>query len=265
LAPFRALAAELKQSFGKNLSQLGISSKTIYGGNIPTAAEKELIQNVTLLISTPEKFMALESSIQDFLKNFTMIICDEGHLLDDENRGLSYELLLSRLKKQTEINRKFVFISAIVPNINQINEWLGGTAETVVQSKYRPTEIEYGFLRSSDESNRNFHLDVNPFKEIPQKYILNKFLTDKNFTYSVKLKTKVKEKVYNFSSTKAKSVAVALKALNSGSVALFTPTKGGKIGVFSLADELISQLEIGLRLPNPISFIKKESKSVNLT
>jgi helicase len=260
LAPFRALAAELKQSFGKNLSQLGISSKTIYGGNIPTASEKELIQNVTLLISTPEKFMALESSVKDFLKNFSLIICDEGHLLDDENRGLSYELLLSRLKKRTEINRKFVFISAIVPNIHQINEWLGGTAETVVESKYRPTEIEYGFLRPSHENNRSFHLDVNPLKEIPQKYILNKFLTDKDFNYSIRLKTKVKERVYNFSSFKTKSVAVALKALNSGSVALFSPTKGGKTGVLSLADELISQIEIGLKLPNPISFIKKESK-----
>ena len=39
LAPFRALAAELRQTFGRNLSRLGISSKTIYGGNIPTGAE----------------------------------------------------------------------------------------------------------------------------------------------------------------------------------------------------------------------------------
>jgi len=168
LAPFRALAAELRQSFGRNLSRLGISSKTIYGGNIPTGAEKELIQNVTLLIATPEKFMALENSISDFLKDFTMIICDEGHLLDDGNRGLNYELLLSRLKSEKGVERKFIFISAIIPNIDKINEWLGGTEQTVVRSTYRATEIEYGFLKPFDETFTNFFLDVNPFKSVPQ-------------------------------------------------------------------------------------------------
>jgi len=260
LAPFRALAAELRQSFGRNLSRLGISSKTIYGGNIPTGAEKELIQNVTLLISTPEKFMALENSISDILKDYTMIICDEGHLLDDGNRGLNYELLLSRLKSQKDVTRKFIFISAIIPNIAKINEWLGGSEETVVRSNYRATEIEYGFLKPFDDSNNNFILDVNPFKTIPQNYKLNKFLTINDFTYTQQLKTKTKEKVYKFSSVNAKSVAIALKSLNSGSVALFTPTKGGSTGVLPLAKELISQINIGLNLPRPSDFIKKDSK-----
>ncbi|HEY4789361.1 MAG TPA: DEAD/DEAH box helicase, partial [Bacteroidales bacterium] len=259
LAPFRALAAELRQSFGRNLSRLGISSKTIYGGNIPTGAEKELIQNVTLLIATPEKFMALENSISDFLRDFTMIICDEGHLLDDGNRGLNYELLLSRLKREKEVVRKFVFISAIIPNIDKINEWLGGTEQTVVRSTYRSTEIEYGFLRPFDETSTNFFLDVNPFKNVPQNYKLNKFLTEIDFTYTQQLKTKTKQKIYKFSSGNAKSVAIALKSLNSGSVALFTPTKGGATGVLALANELVSQLKVGLPLPKPRNFTKNGS------
>jgi helicase len=256
LAPYRALAAELKHSFGRTLSHLGISSKTIYGGNIPTTAEKKLIQDVTLLISTPEKFIAIENSISDFLENFSMIICDEGHLLDDGNRGLNYELLLSRLKSQKESIRKFIFISAIIPNIDRINDWLGGSAKTVVRSEYRPTEIEYSFLKPFDDSNTNFLLDVNPFKEIPFNYKLNKFLTKQDFVY---IKNK-REKIYPFNSVKVKSVAVALKALNSGSVALFTPTKGGPSGVSSLAEEVISQLECGLKLPSPLNYLKKGSK-----
>lgn len=259
LAPFRALAAELRQSFGKNLARLGISSKTIFGGNIPTGAEKELIQNVTLLISTPEKFMALENSIANFLNEYTMIICDEGHLLDDGNRGLNYELLLSRLKSETEVDRKFIFISAIIPNIDKINEWLGGSEETVVRSNYRATEIEYGFLKPFDQSDTNYLLDVNPFKEFPQNYKLNQFLTIKDFTYLKQLKTKTKESIYKFKSVNTKSVAIALKSLNSGSVALFAPTKGGGTGVLPLAKELMSQINIGLNLPNPSNFVKQGS------
>jgi superfamily II DNA/RNA helicase len=266
LAPFRALAAELKNSFGRNLSKLGITSKTIYGGNIPTNAEKELIQNVTLLIATPEKFMALENSIANFLDDFTFVICDEGHLLEDGNRGLNYELLLSRLKNQKAIKRKFIFISAIIPNITKINEWLGGTAETVVRSVYRATEIEYGFLRKESKSEGvSFTLDVNPLKPIPQNYKLNRFLTEKDFTFqNTSKKGKVTEKIYPFVSVKTKSVAIALKALNSGSVALFTPTKGGVSGVSALAAEVVNQLTAGLPLPNPASFVSDQKHLINL-
>jgi len=251
LAPFRALAAELKQSFGRNLARLGITSKTIYGGNIPSVAEKELIQNVSLLISTPEKFMAIESVVPDFLRQFTIIICDEGHLLNDRNRGLSYELLLSRLKSQTEVARKFIFISAIIPNIERINTWLGGSENTVVRSSYRATEIEYGFLKPYEGSTTNFLLDVNPFKRVPQNYKLNRFLTDRDFIYTVN----GRDRTYRFTTVKVKSVAIALKSLNSGSVALFTPSKGGVTGVAALSEELIKQVTTGLRLPTPVNFV----------
>ncbi|WP_176526032.1 DEAD/DEAH box helicase, partial [Bacillus sp. AFS001701] len=65
LAPFRALASELKSGFNRRLSSLGIKTKSIYGGNIPTQSEKEAIKNVNLLIATPEKFMAIESVLPD--------------------------------------------------------------------------------------------------------------------------------------------------------------------------------------------------------
>ncbi len=250
LAPFRALAAELKSTFGRNLANLGISSKTIYGGNIPTNAERDLIQNVTLLISTPEKFMAIENSIPDFLGDFSLIVCDEGHLLDDGSRGLNYELLLSRLKSTGPTNRKFLYISAIIPNIERINTWLGGSTGSVVRSTYRATEIEYAFLRTEDSGN-SYILDVNPFKPIPQKYLLNKFLTENDFTYQGARK----QLIYKYTSVKSRAVATALKSTNSGSVALFTPTKGGHSGVAALALEVITQIDKGLNLPNPVTLV----------
>lgn len=243
LAPFRALASELKQTFGKNLANLGISSKTIYGGDVPTLEERKAIKNVNLLISTPEKFMAIENIESNFSNQFSMVICDEGHLLGAKgNRGLSYELLLSRFKKEGD--KKFVFLSAIVPNIKDINQWLGGDDQPVVESDYRATEIEYAFLEESKYSsskNPKFTLNVNPLNEEKQ-YYLNKFLTKDDLSYkhiSPKLK---------FTSTKldtsglSKSAIIALKSLNSGSVALFAPTKGPQ-GVNGLGKQLISQID----------------------
>jgi helicase len=257
LAPFRALAAELKESFGKNLRRLGIRSRTIYGGDIPSASQRQLIQNVSLLISTPEKFIALENSFSEYLDDFTLIICDEGHLLNDFSRGLSYELLLARLKNSLVVSRRFLFISALIPNINVVNSWLGGTAASVVESDYRATELEYAFLRPNPDNVKISFLDFNPFKESPYRYHLDDFL--KNEDFHIPGKRLNKPRTYSYSSNKVKAVAIALKSLHTGSVALFTPNKGGNTGVTALAEEMLQLLSSGANFPNPLNFIKSNT------
>jgi helicase len=244
LAPFRALASELKNSFGKSLRNLGVKVKTIYGGNIPTQEEKIAIESSNLLISTPEKFMAIEELDPELVNNFTIIICDEGHLIDDSNRGLSYELLLTRLKNE----KRFIFISAIIPNISTINSWLGGKPENVIESNYRPTKLDFAFLEQSENS---FMLNINPIDSIPINYKLNKFITQEEF-YFLNPKTGRRKKYPQ--SEKTISSTTALKALPSGSVALFATSKGKMTGVRGLVDEINKQINHKLEFPQPIEF-----------
>ncbi|UMY65115.1 MULTISPECIES: DEAD/DEAH box helicase [unclassified Flavobacterium] len=243
LAPFRALASELKNNLGRNLStQLGIKVKTIYGGNIVTDSDRLSIEQSNVLISTPEKFMAIELGLSGILDDFRTVICDEGHLIDNTTRGISYELLLSRLKNTEFVERRFVFLSAIIPNIEIINSWLGGSDDDIARSNYRPTEIELAFLNQVSASH--FNLEINPNDEFPTKYILNRFLSPQDFS--------TQNGTYNINSFKSKTVAAALKSLNSGAVAIFSPTKDNKRGVSGLALEVIKQLETSL--PKPIAF-----------
>jgi helicase len=237
LAPYRALASELKQSLAPDVGVLGISSKTIFGGNLPTIEERTSIAEVNLLISTPEKFMAVEDIFPGISEQFTTVICDEGHLLDDESRGLSYELLLSRLKGNSENKKRFIFISAIIPNISIVNSWLGGSDDSLISSNYRPTELEYAFLKPM-ERIRGYYLDVNPHKHRPNNYQLYKYLFDDELEF-----TDENGKTRKINSKKSLSVAAALKATKSGTVALFAPTKGGKSGVEALAAESIFSIK----------------------
>ena len=236
LAPYRALASELKQSLAVSLGELGVTSKTIFGGNLPTQEERTSISEVNLLISTPEKFMAVEDIFSGISQMFTTIICDEGHLLDDDSRGLSYELLLSRLKSSSEVKRRFIFVSAIIPNISTVNSWLGGSDDSLITSEYRPTELEYGFLKKMDRTN-GFLLDINPHKKRPYNYQLYKYLFDEELSIPIS-ETKSKK----ITSKKGISVAVSIKATGSGTVALFAPHKRGYTGVEGLADEALIQL-----------------------
>jgi helicase len=255
LAPYRALASELKQTLAISLGQLGITSKTIYGGNLPTVEERTSITDVNLLISTPEKFMVIEDIFPGISQLFTTIICDEGHLLDDDSRGLSYELLLSRLKSQgDEVKRRFIFVSAIIPNISTVNAWLGGSDESLISSDYRPTELDYAFLLKM-EKVVGYYLDVNPHKKRPNNYQLYKYL------FGDELKIPItKKRSKNITSKKGISVAASLKATGSGTVALFAPHKRGDSGVEGLANEALQQVlskDEGLLLKHsPDGFLK---------
>ncbi len=254
LAPFRALASELKLSIARNLSNLGVSSKTIYGGNSPTLEEKNAISEVNLLIATPEKFMAIEVVLPEIFDDFTTIICDEGHLLDDETRGFSYELLLSRLKATKVKNRRFIFISAIIPNISTINNWLGGDDNSMMSSNYRPTQLEFAFLKEMTGRLKAYYLDVNPTKDRPGNYQLYKYLSNDE----VKIRNKDTGGMNLNTSKKGISIAVALKAVNSGSVALFAPHKRGASGVEGLAEEAILQLTYRENITTPEEVANKE-------
>jgi superfamily II DNA/RNA helicase len=243
LAPFRALASELRINLGRNLNaKLGIRIKTIYGGSVVTEWDRISIQEATVLISTPEKFMAVETNEPGILADYDLVICDEGHLIDSSSRGISYELLLSRLKRNEVRPKRFLFLSAIIPNIGAINAWLGGERDGVAISNYRPTEIQLAFL--DRKAPRRYDLEINPHDQLPKKYIVESFLSEADFQgQGVR---------FTPTSNKAKVAAAALRSLNSGAVAIFAPTKDDRKGVAATALEIINLLDFGL--PKPADF-----------
>jgi helicase len=255
LAPYRALASELKNTFTKKFRNLGITVKTLYGGYTPTREEKAELDNVDLMICTPEKFMAIENHIPNLHELFSTVICDEGHLLDDENRGLNYELLLAKFKNSNTKNKKYIYLSAIIPNIETINSWLGGNDTTLIKSNYRPTDLTYGFLREQGENqNKQYFLEFYSKKNELINYSINNVLNVKD-DYKFKNSSSGKMKTYGYKTYKARAVSVALRSLNNGTVAIFTPQKG-EGGIKSLVEEIIQQINT-LGFPVPFEFSDK--------
>jgi helicase len=251
LAPYRALASELKYIFTTKFNNLGLRVKAMYGGHTSTKEEKADIEKVDLLICTPEKFMAIENHIPNLQSKFSTVVCDEGHLLDDENRGLNYELLLAKFKSNNS-EKKYIYLSAIIPNLEVINNWLGGDEESIIKSNYRPTDLNYGFLveQGSDE-DKTFNLEVYSKKNKLVNFSINNIL---NVKKDYKFKNPVTNRVntYKYKKFKTRAVSVALRSLNNGSVALFTPQKGDS-GVKGLAEEIINQVNL-LKFPKPVDY-----------
>lgn len=70
-----------------------------------------------------------------------------------------------------------------VPNIEEINAWLGGTTDTVVRSDYRPALAEFARLDSAGSGiNTTITLRFHP-QEATLQFDVDRFLSCDDFRY----------------------------------------------------------------------------------
>ena len=254
LVPYRSLASELRGSLVKRLNSMQIAARCAYGGTVPTSAEVQDLDEARVIVATPEALSGIISAAPTFFRRIELVICDEGHLLDSPGRGVSLELLLARLRARENGAPRFVFVSAIVPNIEEVNAWLGGTSNTVVRSEYRPAIAEFAVLRPTGRgASRSISLDMHPHEEGHLRFSIAGFLRHDDFRWRNPRTNRVN--TYSSSTVKTQAIAAARKTLPMGAVAVFSANKRGDQGAVGLASELIGQLQHGLSLPEPASFV----------
>lgn len=235
LAPLRSLSRELKERYGSLSAEFGFDFRAAYGG-CTTSAEEETIEKAKLLIATPETFTTLEGTMEDLSSKYTLVICDEGQLLEDKSRGVSYELLLTRLKRN--LQTRFLFISAIIPNISQINTWLGGNEHEVGDSDYRPCKIRFALAQKNENRARVLYAN----DQIRDWSVtVDDFLTKAQMGYVT-------------DSLKTLSCALSLKAMDAGPVMLYCSMKDGNRGCLAHVDCVMDMMQTGA-FKNPASLI----------
>lgn len=253
LVPYRSLASELRGTLVRQLNAMGVSSRCAYGGTVPSGDEVRGLDNTRAMVATPEAISGLLSADPGFFQRITLIVCDEGHLLDGGERGVGLELLLARMRAREGGAPRFVFVSAIVPNIEEINAWLGGTPDSVVRSDYRPALAEFACLRTRGTgAAMEVALEMHPHEAPPTRVSVDRFLTREDFQYTNPATGR--QSTYGFATVKTQAVAAARKALPMGAAAIFAANKRGNQGAIGLAEEILAQLEVGLGIPAPLSF-----------
>jgi replicative superfamily II helicase len=147
IAPFRSLAVEIEKTLRKNLNSLAIRVSEIYGGFELTPVDRTLIRETQVLVATPEKFDAFLRYMPEIEEDIGLIIIDEGHIVDPNERGLRFEFFLQRLLQRYKgKNCRFLFISAVLPNAKEFATWITGSPEQLVQSEWRPSRLMLGKL-----------------------------------------------------------------------------------------------------------------------
>lgn len=255
LVPYRSLASELRGSLVKRLNAMGISARCAYGGTVPTGTEVQNLADARVMVATPEALSGILSADPPFFRRISLVVCDEGHLLDSPGRGVILELLLARFRSRNVGPPRFVFVSAIVPNIEEINSWLGGSDASVVRSEYRPAVAEFAVLRPTGKGvTAPVALEMNPLEEARMQFSIPRFLKHEDF-YWWNAATN-RWRTHKAATVKARAIAAARKVLPMGAVAVFAANKRGNQGAIGLADELLVQVDRGLPLPKPSDYVR---------
>ena len=254
LVPYRSLASELRGSLVQRFNSMGIATRCAYGGTVPTGAEAHNLAEVRVMVATPEALSGIVGADPSFFRRVSLVVCDEGHLLDSPGRGVSLELLLARFRSRSDGPPRFVFVSAIVPNIEEINAWLGGSDESAIRSEYRPAVAEFAVLRPQGNGvGTQVTLEINPLEESPARLSIPRFLKQDDFRWWNA--TTNRWRTHNAGTVKTQAIATARKVLPMGAVAVFATNKRGTQGAVGLAEELLVQLDRNLPLPRPSDYV----------
>jgi helicase len=144
LTPLRALASEKFAEF-KKLEKISLGrpiKATISTGDFDSL-DKEA-ENADIIVLTNEKMDSLIRHGAEWIDKIGLVVADEVHLIGDQDRGPTLEILLTKLK-ELETNPQILALSATITNSDELSSWLGSK---LVSSNWRPVPLTEGVFDS---------------------------------------------------------------------------------------------------------------------
>ena len=140
IVPLRALASEKYARF-KEFQELDVQAGVSTGD---LDSRDEWLGRRDIIVATSEKTDSLIRNGAPWIKDITVIVADEVHLLDSPDRGPTLEVTLARLM-QMNPDVQIIALSATVGNAQEMAQWLDAA---LVESKWRPIDLQEGVFLS---------------------------------------------------------------------------------------------------------------------
>ncbi|XP_070567213.1 probable ATP-dependent DNA helicase HFM1 [Ptychodera flava] len=182
MAPIKALCSERCDDWQQKFGPVGLKCKELTGDS--EWDDYFELQDTNIIMTTPEKWDSMTRKWRDnksLVQMVKLFLIDEVHTLNDEARGATMEAVISRMKtiqsaqSQTDnpltvksSKLRFLAISATIPNIGDVGEWLGDSSEAAFTYKlddtHRPVRLRkvvLGFPCRENVSEFKFDLSLN--------------------------------------------------------------------------------------------------------
>ena len=138
IVPLRALASEKYESF-KKFRDLGVAVG-ISTGDFDKKDER--LGRNQIIIATSEKADSLMRNGASWVRDLSVLVVDEIHLLNDPGRGPTLEMTITKLRRSNP-ELQVIGLSATVANAGEIASWL---AADMVCSDWRPIRLREGVI-----------------------------------------------------------------------------------------------------------------------
>lgn len=252
VAPFRALCQEIYNNFQEEFS----TEDNIYVNLVSDVYQNDfsrLVDNTFhILILTPEKLDYILRHNSELAQEIGLIVYDEGHLFDNNSRGAKYELLLTSLRQGLRPETQIILISAVLPNAQEIGEWLIGDGGKIVKGEnLYPTARNISFVNWTQAMGRLTYRNEDDYSE--EDFFVPRVLQRQ------KLQLRGRETRERSFPTQDSPTQIALaltcKLVRVGTVAIFTGRKDTAANILS---ELVDAFERGLALEKPSEFSNED-------
>ncbi|XP_021346734.1 probable ATP-dependent DNA helicase HFM1 isoform X2 [Mizuhopecten yessoensis] len=178
MAPIKALCSERLQDWTDKFESFGLKCKELTGDTeIDNYYE---LQEVNVILTTPEKWDSMTRRWRDnkcIVQSVCLFLIDEIHVLNDNVRGATIEAVISRMKtvqvslshsntEQPLPKLRFIAVSATIPNIEDIAEWMGENHQAATFYKMdescRPVRLRKVVLGYpfDEQKGSGFHFDM---------------------------------------------------------------------------------------------------------
>ena len=148
IAPYQALANQV-YSFFQGIMPQSVQVERAVGGYSPLN-EIEPDARPTIIVATPERFDAIVRHQPDLYRSIRCLVVDEAHILEQGERGIRVEGLLSRFQMQKERGAgRIVLLSAVLSEVQAVSRWLNIPEQLIIRSSWRPTTRRLAVWRQS--------------------------------------------------------------------------------------------------------------------
>lgn len=231
VAPLRALCNEITTDMCKSfkdvatINQFSDVLQNDFLDFFGSDTEKQI------LVCTPEKLSYIMHHQPDVLEAIDLFLFDEGHMFDDGGRGVTYELLVTHIRKELTDNQQLVLLSAVLPNSSEIKEWLfQDKGVLATDSNIMSTPKSIGFV--SEYRDIHFYTDDLNTEDyyvprVLQVSEIRKRAGERNTRYFPDLNSSIDIAIYN-----------AMKLCHNGGVAIYIGQKRSMKTVFNRLIEL---------------------------
>jgi len=234
IAPFRSLAFEVEAGLGKVFEHSNIKVSHLYGGSLYSKLDEMAIEDSQVIIATPEKAKAILRGKSAVISQLGLAIIDEGHLLGDNKRMVMNEIFYEELRYYFQENGgRFLLLSAVLPNAEDIAEWFTDSRDTVYRENWRPSNERLGILEwNNRQVNLNWESQDTERASFNRRFIVAEVLP--------RVKYQRRDTIKYFPGDKNEAVAAtAYKLRTFGPVLIFV---GQRPSVFVMADAYLKAL-----------------------